>query len=180
MKKNDVTEILKRISSNYPEFMIDDYKKNEWYKELKDYDADDVMRKVEEHMRSEEYGKFPPKLYFLTKYLQTTAQKNTRTNYLLQCRICGEYIPEQIYDEHYQRCIDVDYMVRMKEKYSKTKVAKETRNKFMNLSQNEFETYYLQFLDNLYKVASDEDKKTIEGIINPPKYKKFDMGDGEE
>ena len=179
MKKNETMEILKRIKSNYQDFTVDEYKKNEWYKELKDYDFEDVMRKVEEHMRSEEYGKFPPKLYFLTKYLQTTVQKNTRTNYLLQCRICGEYVPEQIYDEHYQRCIDTDFMIRMKEKYSKTKTSKEIRDKFMNLSQNEFESYYLEFLDKLYKIASNEDKKTIEGIINPPKTKKFDLGDDE-
>lgn len=180
MKKNEVNEILKRIKSNYSDFVIDDYKTNEWNKELKDYDFEDVMKKVEEHMRSEEYGKFPPKLYFLTKYLQTTVQKNTKTNYLLQCNICGEYIPEQIYDEHYQRCMDVDYIVRMREKYFNTKITKEMRERYMNLSQEQFDTKYLEFLGNIYEDVPEEEQKIINGIINPPKYKKIDIGDDEE
>lgn len=179
MKKNETMEILKRIKSNYQDFTVDEYKKNEWYKELKDYDFEDVMKKVEEHMRSEEYGKFPPKLYFLTKYLQTTAQKNTKTHFLLQCSVCGEYIPEEIYDEHYGRCMDIDYINRILTKYFNKKLTKEQWQDNLKISQEQFDVKYMEFLDKAYNKVLKEEKEIINKIINPPKAKKYDLGDDE-
>ena len=179
MKKNEVNEILKRIKSNYQDFIVDDYKTNEWNKELKDYDFEDVMKKVEEHMRSEDYGSFPPKLYFLTKYLQTTSEKNTKTNYLLQCTICGEYIPESEYDEHYDRCMDVDYIVRIRKKYFNKDITKEMRNRFMSLSKEQFDTKFMEFLNEIYNDVPKEEQEHINQMINPPKIK-FDLGDEKE
>lgn len=179
MKKNNVVEILQRIKSNYQDFVVDDYKKNEWYRELKDYDFEDVMKKVEEHMRSEEYGKFPPKLYFLTKYLQTTAQKNSKTNFLLECSICGKYVPEKEYDEHYGRCMDISYIDHILKTYFNKKVTKESWQENLNLSQEQFDVKYMEFLDRVYNKVPKEEQKIIDGIINPPKMK-FDLGDDEE
>ena len=68
MEKKDVIKIMTRIKKNYNEFINDDYTINEWFKELKDYDFEDVMKKIEEHLRSEQYGSKPPRVYFLTKY----------------------------------------------------------------------------------------------------------------
>lgn len=179
MKKNEVAEILKRIKSNYQDFIVDEYKTNEWFKELKDYDFEDVMKKVEEHMRSEDYGNFPPKLYFLTKYLKTIAQKNTITNYKLQCTVCGEHIPEVEYNDHYDRCMDVDYIVRIREKYFNKKITKEMKQRFMGLSQEQFNNKFLEFLNEIYNGVPKEEQYHINQMINPPKYKKFDLGEKE-
>ena len=69
MERKQVVDLLKRIKYNYNEFIVDDYTITEWYKELKDYELEDVMDKLDQHFRSEQYGKQPPKVYFLTKYL---------------------------------------------------------------------------------------------------------------
>lgn len=178
MEKKQVSEILKRINSNYPDFVVDEYKQKEWYNELKDYDYEDVMRKVEEHLRSEEYGKFPPKLYFLTKYLHTITEKNTKTNYLLKCSICGNDIPEAEYDNHYGRCMDIEYIDGILKKYFNKKVTKDMWQENINLSQEEFDIKYMNFLDKVYNRVPKEEQELIDGIINPPKIK-FDLGDEE-
>ena len=180
MKKNETVEILKRIKSNYQDFIVDEYKTNEWYKELKDYDFEDVMQKVEEHMRSEEYGKYPPKLYFLTKYLSTTAQKNNKTHFLLQCPICKDYIPEEIYDEHYDRCMDIEYIDNILKKYFNKQLTKEQWKDNLKISQEQFQVKYMEFLDKVYNKLPKEEQELINNIINPPKVKKFDLGDDEE
>ena len=75
MELKDVKLILKRIQSYYPSFIIDDFKTKEWYNELKKFDYDDVNKKLEEHMRSADYGTYEPKLFYLTKYLKTKEEK---------------------------------------------------------------------------------------------------------
>ena len=69
MEKKQVIEFMDRIKSHYQEFIIDDFKIKEWYDELKDYSYEDVNKKLDEHLRSEQYGNFIPKVYFLTKFL---------------------------------------------------------------------------------------------------------------
>ena len=69
MELKDVKMVLKRIQVNYPNFIVDGYVQSEWYRELKDYCLEDVMQKLEQHFRSEQYGNSIPKVYFLTKYL---------------------------------------------------------------------------------------------------------------
>lgn len=177
MEKKEINEILKRIKSNYQDFVVDEYKINEWNRELKNYDFNDVMNKLEQHLRSEEYGKFPPKLYFLTKYLQTTEEKNTKTNFKLQCSICGEYVDENIYVNHYERCLDIDYIKHIRKKYFDTDITVDTIQKLKALSENQFYNKYLEFLNNIYDQVPNEEQELINRIINPPKTKKFDIGE---
>ena len=91
MELKDVKLILKRIQSYYSSFIIDDFKTKEWYNELKKFDYDDVNKKLEEHMRSADYGTYEPKLFYLTKYLKTKEEKEAKTDYYCSCTICGKY-----------------------------------------------------------------------------------------
>ena len=54
MERKQVVDLLKRIKYNYNEFIVDDYTITEWYKELKDYELEDVMDKLDQHFRSEQ------------------------------------------------------------------------------------------------------------------------------
>lgn len=168
MELKDVKIILKRIQVNYPSFINDSYTQSEWYKELKDYDLEDIMKKLEEHMRSEQYGNNIPKVYFLTKYLRTTKEKNKTEKYLMQCSICKEFIPEEQYDKHYERCLDVEYIVKKRKELFDNDTSEELKNTYLNMEQTTFDNKYLEFLDKIYNYVSDEEKRRIEFIINPP------------
>ena len=76
MTIKETNDFMERIKQHYQEFVIDDYKIEEWYKELKDYDYQEVNAKLEEHLRNEQYGTSIPKVYFLTKYLTKEKDKN--------------------------------------------------------------------------------------------------------
>ena len=81
MELKDVKIILKRIQVNYPNFIVDSYVQSEWYRELKDYCLEDVMQKLEQHFRSEQYGNSIPKVYFLKKYLRYPLQNLSKLFY---------------------------------------------------------------------------------------------------
>ena len=65
MTKEQTKNLFRRIKSHYQEFTVDDFKVDEWHKELKDYDYDDVTKRFELHLNSEDYGQVIPKLWFL-------------------------------------------------------------------------------------------------------------------
>ena len=75
MTKEQTKNLFRRIKSHYQEFTVDDFKVDEWYKELKDYDYDDVTKRFELHLNSEDYGQVIPKLWFLKKGLITIGEK---------------------------------------------------------------------------------------------------------
>lgn len=167
MELKDVKVILKRIQVNYPSFTNDSYTQSEWYRELKDYDMEDVMKKLEEHMRSEQYGATTPKLYFLTKYLKTTKEKQKVEHFKLQCSICGKFVDEELFDKHYERCLDVNYIYLIRKIYFDTEISDEMKERYRNLSDESFNTKYMEFLDNVYDRVSKEEQNRINTIINP-------------
>ena len=75
MTKEETKNLFRRIKSHYQEFSIDEFKLDEWYKELKQYSYEDVTSRFELHLSSEEYGQLSPKLWFLKKGLRTIDEK---------------------------------------------------------------------------------------------------------
>ena len=165
MELKDVKVILKRIQVNYPSFVVDSYTQSEWYKELKDYDLEDVMKKLEEHMRSEQYGNNLPKVYFLTKYLRTTKEKQKVEKYRLQCTICGKFIPEDEYDKHFERCLDVDYIVKKRKELFDEDTSEELKERYYSFNQETFDNKYLELLNKIYKYVDIAEQKRIDKII---------------
>lgn len=168
MTRDEVKSLFKRIKSNYSTFVVDEYKLTEWCNELKDYDETDVHKKLEEHMRSSEYGNSEPKLYFLTKYLKKNSEKNKFEKFKLQCSICEKFISEDEYDNHYERCLDVDYIVKKRKELFNEETSEELKERYLLMDQETFDNKYLQFLDKIYNYVSDEEKQRIETVINPP------------
>lgn len=165
MNRDQIKKLLKRIQSNYPNFIVDDYKISEWHKELKNYDEDDVHKKLEEHMRSSEYGNSEPKLYFLTKFLKTKEEKNKVEKYRLQCTICGKFIPEDEYNEHFERCLDVDYIIRKRKELFDEDTSEELKQRYYSFSQETFDDKYLDFLNKIYKYVDIAEQKRIDKIM---------------
>lgn len=139
MELKDVKIILNRIKVNYPTFTNDDYTRSEWYKELKDYSLDDVMEKLEQHFRSEQYGNQIPKVYFLTKYLTKEKDKDKQLKGSKQCHICYKFINIDDFEKHFDRCSSVDYLDRRNIDYFNKPIDKE---KYMTMEQKEFDEKY--------------------------------------
>lgn len=144
MNREQVRQLFKRIQSNYPNFIIDDYKITEWAKELKDYDEVDVHKKLEEHMRNEQYGNQEPKVYFLTKYLKTIKEKNTIIKYNVHCPICGKYVNLEQYEDHYVKCNRTKLMVDDIKTYYNQNL---DFDKIIKLSDESYEKLYKKYLN---------------------------------
>lgn len=161
MEKKEVQTIMKRIKQNYKEFIVDDYNVNEWYIELKEYEFNDVMRKLEEHLRSEKYGDKPPRVYFLTKYLTKIKDKNKKDGIVIRCSVCHKKILLNDFDKHFDRCSSVKYLNNQNKKYFDKEIDKD---KYMNMSDKEFNYKYDKFCE--YILENTRNKKEIECLEN--------------
>ena len=139
MEKKQVINFMQRIKSHYQEFVIDDFKIDEWYKELKDYSEADVNAKLDNHLNSEEYGSQIPKVHFLTKYLKKEQDKEKEIKGSIQCTICHKFINKDEYERHYDRCSSVDYLNRRNIDYFNKSIDKD---KYMTMEQREFDDKY--------------------------------------
>lgn len=144
MELKDVKTILTRIKVNYPNFVNDDYTRSEWYKELKDYSLDDVMEKLEQHFRSEQYGNQIPKVYFLTKYLTKEKEKNIKQDIMVRCQLCGKGVDLDEYDKHYNRCSSIEYLNKQSIKYFNKEIDKE---KYFLIDDETFQEKYDKVLN---------------------------------
>lgn len=155
MELKDVKTILTRIKVNYPNFVNDDYTRSEWYRELKDYSLDDVMEKLEQHFRSEQYGNQIPKVYFLTKYLTKEKEKNIKQDIMVRCQLCGKGVDFDEYDKHYNRCSSIDYLNRQSIKYFDKEIDKE---KFYLIDDDTFQEKYDKVLNYVLNHTENEDE----------------------
>lgn len=152
MEKKQTIEFMNRIKSHYQEFIIDDFKMKEWHDELKDYSFEDVNKKLDEHLRNEQYGNSIPKVYFLTKYLTKEKDKLTTHKYKISCSICGKPVGSDEIDKHYDRCRSIDYLMRNSERYFNKKL---NREKLELANEETFRNYYWDFCKKLLPMVND-------------------------
>ena len=143
MTIKETNQFMERIKSHYQEFIVDDFKIKEWHKELSKYDLEDVNQKLDEHLKSSEYGEYIPKLFFLTKYLIPTKDKGKIKHYVVKCQLCNCDIPDSEYDEHYKRCSSASTIVRDMKKYFNLTI---NYQKLMLMKSAEFENIYNKYL----------------------------------
>lgn len=125
MEKKETITFMQRVRSYYPEFTMDDFKINEWYNQLKDYDASDVNERLDKHLKSETYGDYPPKLNFILAGIIKTKDKDTVRRYTIICENCGKELDYFNYEEHIRRCNAIDYVIREMKKYLNKTVMRE-------------------------------------------------------
>lgn len=167
MTKEQTKNLFRRIKSHYQEFTVDDFKVDEWYKELKDYDYEDITKRFELHLNSEDYGQVVPKLWFLKKGVLTIAEKKESKVYKCSviCQICKEAIPVRGYDIHYSKCSSIDYMQRMIKKIYNQETPRSVLEK---LSDEEFKRKYDTLLSIVQNKLGDcSQSKIIEKILHP-------------
>ena len=163
MEKNEVKKLISKIKAYYYYFALEKDSMQEWFDKLENYDFVDVSKKVEEHLKSEE-AKEPPKLHYLTKNILTTKQKEQAKNgYLVECNLCHRWMPIEEYDNHYDRCLSIEYLI---------KIAK-TKNE--NIKREDLENCREDVLNRLYnkykpqnmalEPQKDESSVNLQGIL---------------
>ena len=149
---------MNRIKQHYQEFLIDDGKCEEWYKELKDYNTHEVNDKLEEHLKSEQFGNQIPKIGFLTKYLIKEKEKPqfNITKIKLKCGICGKTILYDDFDKHMERCNSVEYLNFQSQRLYDKEIDKE---KYRNLNDEEFNKVYNKVLNKILEITTDKEEQ---------------------
>lgn len=130
MTRQETRNFLERIHSHYNDFIVDDFKIADWYNELKKYDLHDVSDKFEKHIKSEEYGKYAPKLFNLTRYLTPVDEKGKQKNYIKECPKCGAIFSNETFDDHYNDCVLISSIIRDMKKYFNMELSRKDLESF--------------------------------------------------
>ena len=158
MTIKEATTFMERIKQHYQDFIIDEYKIKEWYKDLQYYNFDEVNKKLDEHLRSEKYGEYIPKLHFLLMYLVKEEDKDK--DWLLEknvrCGMCGKIMNYYDYEEHYKRHSSIEYI---KQQYLKYKNEEIDTEKLFNMDNAEFNKKYDKILEFVLENTEDKEEK---------------------
>jgi len=174
MNKNEVIELLDFITINYPNFKIDESNfentVNVWHDELQQYELDDVKKNLKEFMADDYYQKEPPKLSMLVKGLTKKHEKINWSEVETYCPRCHKPLSQSEYDEHFDRCSSIDYVIRESKKWLRKNL---TRRFLWQMSKEEFEERYNKLLKYIMEHTTDERERTRIGFIfNPPSKEK--------
>lgn len=161
MTIGETKQFMERVKTYYPTFLIDDFTIKEWHSQLKDYNCQDVNEKLNEHLRSEQYGDYIPKINFLTKYLtkEKDKGKDNANEIHTNCTLCGANILLSDFAIHYYKCSSIDYIIRQVKKYKNQDLP---RNDIENLSEQKFNSLYEKVLNLTYEFGNNEEKKYID------------------
>ena len=173
MTIQETNKIMLRIKEHYQEFVIDEGKIDEWHIFLKDYTYADVSKKLDEHLSSEQYGQYIPKVAFLVKYLTKEEDKNKVEDFKIQCRLCEKYIKNSEYQEHFKRCSSINYMNDQRYKYFGKKFDDNAIKQLWNMEEETFRKKYREMLEIVKNnTKDDEEKERVKAILE---YRPFNI-----
>ena len=114
MNKMEVQKLTNLIKGYYnSQFFIDEYVVEAWYVSMKPYEYDDAVKHIQEYLK--EYPDTPPKPHTFKKGLYTKEEKEKIKNssYIVQCNLCNRFLTLSEYDNHYERCLDIEYLLNI-------------------------------------------------------------------
>ena len=112
MKKTEVSKLLNKIKGYYnSQFFIDEYTTEAWVETLEPYDLEDALEHIQVYVR--ENPEVAPRPQTFIKGLHTHEDKILikNSNYTVECNLCHRFMTLGQYDEHYDRCLDISYLV---------------------------------------------------------------------
>lgn len=146
MKSKEVRELLDNVKYHYQTFVMNDKIFETWYEVCKDYDFEEVMEKLVDHITGEDYKEIP-KVYQLVKHLNTTEEKTIKAKAEIQvcCNLCKKWMDVKEYERHYGRCLDIEYLIGQSEKVGKSM----SRIELSKLPQTQIQALYEKYKPNL-------------------------------
>ena len=162
MKINETREFMERVKVHYPTFIIDTYTIEEWHSQLKEYSYEDINKRFNEHLQSEQYGEYIPKIWFLTKNLikEDDKERATSDKVKFTCNICGEEVTLINWNSHYDRCIVEEYIIKQAKKYRNKDI---DRSEIKALSQEKLDALYEKMINIVYEQGNESDRYYIDG-----------------
>jgi len=152
MEISQVKQLVSKIKAYYYYFSLEKESMNEWANKLKAYDFEDVSRKLDEHLKSED-SKEPPKLHYLVRNLLTIEEKlKSKDDYIVNCNLCGRSMSLKEYDSHYDKCLSIEYLLH------------QGKEKGENITREDLENCRADVLNRLY-----EKYKPQETVFKPQK-----------
>ena len=138
MKKTETNKLLNKIKGYYnSQFFIDDYVMDAWTETMKPYELEDAIEHIQEYIK--EFPDIAPKPHTFARGLLTTEEKQKYRNsdYTVACQLCGRWLPLEEYDTHYEKCLDIEYLIH---------VAKERGN---DITREDLEYYPQETINKL-------------------------------
>lgn len=159
MTREETTMIVDRIQTHRQYFLVTDKVYREWGKILEPYDYIDVDKELTEFLQNgENYGK-APEAYQLVKRLLKTSEKSLNNDIIVFCKICNKEISLEKYDEHFNKCSSIQYVIDNHEKYYDKKISRE---KLMELDDKTFDSMYWKFSKQLLeKLTTGKEKDSL-------------------
>lgn len=112
MTKGETSKLLNTIKGYYnSQFFIDEYVINAWTETMEPYDLEDSMEHIKSYLK--EYPDTPPKPHTFTKGMLTSNEKRAIRNneFTVACNLCGKWMSLEEYDSHYDKCLDIQYLI---------------------------------------------------------------------
>ena len=145
MNKSETKKLTNLIKGYYnTQFFIDDYVLEAWYEQLKPYELEDAIDHLQTYLKT--YPDIAPKPHTFIRGLYTPEEKKKLHNndFTVACQLCGRWMPLGEYDEHYGKCLDIEYLVN---------VAKQKGEK---ITREDLEEYPQTTIDKLLKKYGPE------------------------
>jgi len=156
MNYKQIGELFDRIKNYYNMFTYNDDKVREWYKFLKEYDSDEVNKKLDEYVRGSHEQ--PPLVYALISGLQKIEEEPEKI-YLMKCEYCEKpmYVGKDMTDflDHERECMKIDFINRMSIKFRGKPIV---MAKHYEMSKEQLDEEYHKVM-NFYLQNKDNEKK---------------------
>lgn len=168
MSHDEFKELLVIIESNYSSFNLTEYQMKYWWNLLKDYEFEDIKKKLNYHLEGE-YGDRIPKPYWLIKNCMTATQKANQDKKYMICPFCKkkyEYpVEKEMWDRCYERCSSLEYINRMSKRLGIDKM-KIFGTRVEKLKLSEINQVYYQFLEEVLTFENRLSEDEIYAIKN--------------
>ena len=121
MTKSETQKLINKIKGYYnSQFFIDNDVLEAWSETLKNYELDDAVDHLQIYLR--EYPDVAPKPHTFIRGLKTREEKERIRNskFVIRCNLCQREMPLQEYEEHYEKCLDIQYLVSVAKEKGET------------------------------------------------------------
>lgn len=177
MERIEVKKVLDKIKAFRQSFDNTSSTMEAWCKILEPYRYEDVDKKLDEYFReSSNFGQYPD-AYYLTKYLKTEEELSKTQEVITRCQICNKEMPFNDLEEHYDRCLSIDYVYRSARKHLHKTFDK---NKLWEMDKTTFDKLYWKVCDELFKVLPNcLERRCLENAIltHQGKEPRYDFGE---
>lgn len=120
MTKNETKKLLNKIKGYYnSQFFIDEYVLDAWTETMEPYDLETSEERLKDYLK--ENPDVAPKPQTFIKGMLTSNEKRAIRNneYTVSCNLCGKWMSLDQYDSHYDKCLDIQYLMSIAKQQGK-------------------------------------------------------------